>query len=700
MALRQKTDLIGALAIIQGETYNQLSLTVAGDKTTWTARGQIRTKLLEESGTLLAEFGFGTPTYDAEADETTLLPQLTATQTASLPKTKWQGTGEYSKTAVYYWDIELESDAGEVIKTIPAIVQVIGEVTGNGTPSPSPIEVFLTASNNLSELTDPAAARANLEIVNAKSDWNAAPGSDEEILNKPTLGTAAATDATDYATAAQGTKADTALQPDDIGVTVQAYDANTVIDATYVATEESYTTVEKNKLAGIEVGATADQTGAEIKTLYEAEANTNAFTDAEKTKLNGIATGATANDTDANLLNRANHTGTQLASTISDFDTEVSNNSSVVANTAKVSADGSIATHSDVDLTGIGLNQVLKWDGSKFVPSVDDDDFVGVTNLSYTVSETDGTIVSDTGQDATIIAGSTIYASLMLPGDKTKLDGIATGAEVNVQSDWNAVSGDAFILNKPTLGTASVQDVEYFATAAQGTTADTALQSTDIADFETTTQLNTRDTANRNRANHTGTQAISTVDGLQVALDGKEPADATILKDGDIGVTVQSYNANTVIDANYVATENSYTTTEKNKLAGIADNATANDTDANLLSRANHTGTQAASTISDFDTEVSNNTDVAANTSARHDAVTVVDSSEIDFTLTGQQITASIVAGSIDESKLDASVNASLDLADSSVQPGDIDQIATIVWDGGTSATAYYPITLDWGVSN
>ena len=36
---------------------------------------------------------------------------------------------------------------------------------------------------------------------------------------------------------------------------------------------------------------------------------------------------------------RANHTGTQTASTISDFDTEVSNNSSVVANTAKVSFD-------------------------------------------------------------------------------------------------------------------------------------------------------------------------------------------------------------------------------------------------------------------------------------------------------------------------------------------------------------------------
>ena len=34
--------------------------------------------------------------------------------------------------------------------------------------------------------------------------------------------------------------------------------------------------------------------------------------------------------------------------------------------------------------------------------------------------------------------------------EKNKLAGIASGAEVNVQSDWNAVSGDALILNKPT----------------------------------------------------------------------------------------------------------------------------------------------------------------------------------------------------------------------------------------------------------
>src|SRR5690606_537971 len=58
--------------------------------------------------------------------------------------------------------------------------------------------------------------------------------------------------------------------------------------------------------------------------------------------------------------------------------------------------------------------------------------------------------------------------------------------------------------------------------------------------------------------------------------------------------------------------------------------------------------------------------------------VTVSDSSEIDLTLTGQQISATIVSGSIDESKLDTSVNASLDLADSAVQSGDLGDLALL----------------------
>ena len=55
------------------------------------------------------------------------------------------------------------------------------------------------------------------------------------------------------------------------------------------------------KLDGIEAGATADQTNAEIKTAYEANADTNEFSDAEQTKLAGIETAATADQTAAEI---------------------------------------------------------------------------------------------------------------------------------------------------------------------------------------------------------------------------------------------------------------------------------------------------------------------------------------------------------------------------------------------------------------
>ena len=59
------------------------------------------------------------------------------------------------------------------------------------------------------------------------------------------------------------------LQPSDIGSTVQGYDANIVSDASYVHTDNNYTTTEKNKLAGIEAGATGDQSASEILTAVK-----------------------------------------------------------------------------------------------------------------------------------------------------------------------------------------------------------------------------------------------------------------------------------------------------------------------------------------------------------------------------------------------------------------------------------------------
>jgi len=56
-----------------------------------------------------------------------------------------------------------------------------------------------------------------------------------------------------------------------------------------------------DKLGGIEEGATADQTNAEIKTAYEANSDTNAFTDALQSKLNAIEASATADQTNAEI---------------------------------------------------------------------------------------------------------------------------------------------------------------------------------------------------------------------------------------------------------------------------------------------------------------------------------------------------------------------------------------------------------------
>ena len=86
----------------------------------------------------------------------------------------------------------------------------------------------------------------------------------------------------------------------------------TLDDISETATNKHFTASDETKLNGIESGATADQTDAEIKTAYENNADTNVFTDAEKTKLSGIAEGAEVNANadwnavsgDAQILNK------------------------------------------------------------------------------------------------------------------------------------------------------------------------------------------------------------------------------------------------------------------------------------------------------------------------------------------------------------------------------------------------------------
>ncbi len=93
-----------------------------------------------------------------------------------------------------------------------------------------------------------------------------------------------------------------------------AYEGESNTNAFTDAEKTKLQNLDLAKLQGIETSATADQTGAEIKSLYEGESNTNAFTDAEKTKLSGISAGAGAttfvglSDTPANFTSAANKT--------------------------------------------------------------------------------------------------------------------------------------------------------------------------------------------------------------------------------------------------------------------------------------------------------------------------------------------------------------------------------------------------------
>lgn len=72
---------------------------------------------------------------------------------------------------------------------------------------------------------------------------------------------------------------------------------------------------------------------------------------------------------------------------------------------------------------------------------------IGNTSNTNTGDETQATIKTKLGAATASVDGYATSTQI------TKLDGIAAGAEVNVNADWNASSGDAQILNKPSIPT-------------------------------------------------------------------------------------------------------------------------------------------------------------------------------------------------------------------------------------------------------
>lgn len=131
--------------------------------------------------------------------------------------------------------------------------------------------------------------------------------------------------------------------------TISDFDTEVANNAAVNANTNKISYTDAAKVAGIEDNATADQSDAEIKTAYENNADTNEFSDAEQAKLSGISAGATANDTDSNLRARSSHTGTQPASTISDY---ASATATFTNKTIDASATGNV-------ITNIGSSEII-----------------------------------------------------------------------------------------------------------------------------------------------------------------------------------------------------------------------------------------------------------------------------------------------------------------------------------------------------
>lgn len=183
--------------------------------------------------------------------------------------------------------------------------------------------------------------------------------------------------------------------------------------------------------------------------------------------------------------------------------------------------------------------------------------------------------------------------------DKTKLAGIEAGAEVNVKPDWDAAAGsDSEILNKPQN---LVQDADYHHTDNNFTTAEKnklagieagaevnvnadwnaaagsdaeILNKPDLSVYATKSEVAT-DLAGKQDTLTAGSNITITNNVISATAEPQQQADWAQTDSSAVDY-VKNKPQNLVQDANYVHTDNNFTTADKNKLAGIEAGAEAN----------------------------------------------------------------------------------------------------------------------------
>lgn len=303
--------------------------------------------------------------------------------------------------------------------------------------------------------------------VNVQADWEEMnSASDAYINNKPTLGTAAGLDVavSGDASATQVVKGDDTRLSD-------ARNAADVYAWAKEATKPTYTASEVGAIPATEKGAangvaTLDSTGkiptsqlpASIDDIIEGYLyNGHWYLDAEHTQ----EVPGQANKIYVDLSNDKSYrwSGSQFVEISSSLALGETAGTAYEGNKGKANADN-IATIQGV----IPSNATTS---NKLVTQADIPDVTNCITKSSTAGlvKNDGTI--DTNSyivDNSYVHTDNNYTST----EKTKLNGIETGAEVNVQANWTEAdsTSDAYILNKPELGSAALKDVPTSGDAA------------------------------------------------------------------------------------------------------------------------------------------------------------------------------------------------------------------------------------------
>ena len=202
---------------------------------------------------------------------------------------------------------------------------------------------------------------------------------DSEVTN---LAQVKAFDSADYATAAQGATADSALQSSDIGVSVQAY------SSVLAGTTASFTTADETKLDGIESGATADQTAQEIATAIDDDAT------AETTLKSALGLGSAAYTESSDYATAAQ--GTTADSAMQDL---VDDTSPQLG--GDLDSNGNNVTFGDTDKAIFGVDNDLEISTGSYLSSTwgelhfDNQGYITCDGGSFTIKNGAGVIGSE-----------------------------------------------------------------------------------------------------------------------------------------------------------------------------------------------------------------------------------------------------------------------------------------------------------------